>query len=116
MTNWKCASCKLVIRVTSNFGSAEAPRCGICGNPMTELPTVGQDEVRADLTILTAETLQRHLRKAVPVAQGFVGQLNTTGVKPYENALALALALMQVCKQFGWRPHEVLTTIESLTP
>lgn len=68
---------------------------------------------RAPMTFVSGAVVKRHMEAALPVSTAFI-QGPALAVKPYEAAIAAALALQYLCESFGWEPqhfHDLIKTV-----
>lgn len=56
----------------------------------------------------------RHIKAALPVGEKLYAQAPDSGIKPYEYAIALGLAMRALCAEYGWSPEHILINLKTL--
>jgi len=113
VTPWRCAPCALTLGL--GLGAlGVAPRCPKCGGALSRISQDGAQAPRADVSLVGMDQVRKMLGFALPFAQVILNRCKGSGLKPYEQVLALCTVLAGLCKAFGFPAAETLRMIIEL--
>ena len=85
-----------------------------CGRALPCTVHQGTPETPPGNVLVTMAVMKGHFEAAIPEARRLVDGAREGKIKPYENCIAFALALMAVCKGFGWKPDDFIDLVRQM--
>lgn len=110
---WGCARCGLTF--TLYFKPGDTQFCSACGGVLREIPrVVGDTESPARATVLTPDQLREILLAVIPVTRAFIQEASASGRTPFNSIVAHVLAVLGLCKTFGFEWKEVMSLVDQV--